>query len=260
MDTVAGIFGSRSDAEHALRTLQAQGIANDRVAVLTPGTSEEQIESNVTVSDTEQSGMGKAMGGTVGGAFGAAGGATLGAAVASLLVPGVGPVLAAGIVGAALLGAGGAATGMAAGAAVEHHLAKGVPHDELYLYEDALRKGRSVIVVFPEDAASAETVEKVFADSGAESVDAARDDWWMGLRDAEAEYYTGQGKSFTTDEDDYRRGFEASLHAKLRGRTYDEASKELTVFKADTTSDDAFRRGYERGYEYQKVLQAKYKS
>ncbi len=50
-------------------------------------------------------GMGKAMGGAVGGALGAAGGATLGAAATSLLVPGVGPVTAGGIIGAALLGA-----------------------------------------------------------------------------------------------------------------------------------------------------------
>ncbi|MEP6636823.1 MAG: hypothetical protein ABJB97_08865, partial [Acidobacteriota bacterium] len=248
------------DAERVVQTLQSTGIANDRVALLTPGTDESQIESTIPVSDTEQPGMGKAMGGTVGGAMGAAGGATLGAAVASLLIPGVGPVIAAGVVGAALLGAGGAATGMAAGAALERHLADGLPHDELYLYEDALRKGRSVVIAFPEDQETAETVKGVFGQAGAESIDAAREDWWLGLRTAEAEHYETQGGRFTTDEADYRRGFEAALHTKLRGRTYAEAREELVVFREETSSDDAFRRGYERGYVYQKGLQEKYKS
>ncbi len=260
MDTVAGIFRSRDQAVRALQELQSNGIASDRIALLTPGSRDEEVETKLPLSDTEQPGMGKAMGGAVGGAMGVAGGATLGTAVASLLVPGVGPVLAAGIVGAALLGAGGAATGAAAGAAVEEHLAKGLPHDEVYLYEDALRNGRSVIVVFPEDEESAETVEKVFKANGAESVDAAREDWWLGLRDAEAEHYGAQGRDFGVDEADYRRGFEASLHGKLRGRTYDQATKELTVFHEETTSDEAFRKGYERGYAYQKSLQDRYQS
>ena len=101
-------------------------------------------------SDTEQPGMGTAMGGAVGGAMGVAGGATLGAAAASLLVPGVGPVIAGTILGAAILGAGGTATGMAVGGALEEGLVKGLPHDELYLYEDAVQHGRSVVIAFVE--------------------------------------------------------------------------------------------------------------
>lgn len=260
MDTVAGIFRSRADAQRAVETLQATAIPNDRIALLTPGTREDQIESSVPISDTEEPGMGKAMGGAVGGAMGAAGGATLGVAVASLLVPGVGPVLAAGVIGAALLGAGGAATGAAAGAALERHLADGLPHDELYLYEDALRKGRSVVIAFPENQESADTGRGVLSQAGAESIDAAREDWWLGLRDAEEENYKAEGRNFTTDEADYRRGFEAALHAKLRGRTYIEATEELTVFVGEATSDEAFRRGYERGYAYQKDLQERHKS
>ena len=106
METVTGIFASRADAERAIQQLQAAGIANDRIAFLTPDTRQE-LERDVPISDTEESGMGKAMGGAVGGALGTAGGAGLGAGVASLLIPGVGPVLAAGLVGAAILGVGG---------------------------------------------------------------------------------------------------------------------------------------------------------
>ena len=259
MEAVSGIFGSRESAERAVQQLQAAGIANDRIAFLTPGTREADIEANVPVSDTEESGMGKAMGGAVGGALGAASGAGIGAGLASLLVPGVGPVLAAGLIGAAILGVGGATTGAAAGAAMERTLADGVPHDELFLYEDALRRGNSVVIVFADEEEGEEQTRKIFADLRATSADEFREDWWQTLRDAEAESYGAEGWDFATDEADYRRGFEAAHHAKLRGRNYEEASAELIVFYHEARSNAAFRRGYERGYAYQKSLQDKHR-
>lgn len=257
MEPVAGIFASRNDAERAVQQLETTAITNDRIAFLTPDTRDKEIETEVPISDTEQSGMGKAMGGAVGGAMGAAGGLGLGAGVASLLIPGVGPVLAAGLVGAAILGIGGAATGMAAGAAMERTLADGVPHDELYLYEDALRNGRSVVIAFAEDEEAETKAREVLSAAGAQSIDAARDDWWLGLRDAEAETYDAAGRNFSEDEADYRRGFEAAFHAKLRGRTYEEAAPELIVFYHEARSNAAFRRGYDRGYAYHQSLQTK---
>ena len=73
--------------------------------------SEEQVHS-VPVSETEQPGVGKAIGGVVGAALGMAGGFELGVGITAL-VPGVGPVLAVGLAGMALLGAGGAVAGAA---------------------------------------------------------------------------------------------------------------------------------------------------
>lgn len=257
METVAGIFASRVEAERAVQQLQKAGIPNDRIAFLTPGTADKELENELPVSDTEQAGMGKAMGGAVGGALGTASGLGLGAGLASLLVPGVGPVLAAGLVGAAILGIGGASTGMAAGAALERTIADGVPHDELFLYEDALRKGKSIAIAFAEDEDAETKARQVFTEAGALSVDEAREDWWIGLRDAEAESYQEQGRDFTEDEADYRRGFEAALHAKLRGRSYEEAAPELIVFYHEARSNAAFRHGYERGYAHNQSLQEK---
>ncbi|MDQ1592761.1 MAG: hypothetical protein QOG71_3388, partial [Pyrinomonadaceae bacterium] len=107
MNTVAGIFQTRADGGRAVESLRGLGLSEANLSLLTPGTSAPEGESDVETSDTEQPGMGNALGGLVGGAMGAAGGMTLGAAAASLLVPGVGPIMAAGIVGAALFGAGG---------------------------------------------------------------------------------------------------------------------------------------------------------
>jgi hypothetical protein len=136
--------------------------------------------------------MGKAIGGVVGGALGTASGLSLGAAT-SLLIPAVGPVLATGLIGAAILGTGGALGGAAVGRALEDALAKGVPIDEMYVYEEALRQGRTVIVVFVKNTDEEELARIVLAESHAETVDAAREDWGIGLRSAEESHYRGAG-------------------------------------------------------------------
>jgi hypothetical protein len=254
METVAGIFSSRPAAEEAVRQLHSLGISNDRIALLTPGMNDERVESTVPTADSEQPGMGQAMGGTVGGAIGVAGGAGLGAAAASLLVPGVGPVIAGGLLGAAILGAGGTVTGMAAGEALEEELVTGLPHDELYLYEDALRKGRSVVIAFLDEDGAIYAAQGALVTAGAESIDEARENWWIGLRDAEAAQYGTTGRDFQRDEASYRRGFEAAL--KSRAGTVESAAK----LSPDDESDEAYRRGYERGRSYQKSLREKYKA
>ncbi|HKO96240.1 MAG TPA: hypothetical protein VJU86_04570 [Pyrinomonadaceae bacterium] len=245
METVAGVFRTRAEAEKAVQQIHAQGFSNDRIALLTPGSTQESAEEAVPTSDTESSGMGKAMGGAVGGALGAAGGATLGAAAASLLVPGVGPVMAGAILGAALLGIGGAATGVAAGEAMEDSLVKGLPHDELYLYEDAVEHGRSVVIAFAETDESRDAAESLLKNAGAESIDAARESWWLGLRDAEEAHYQTTGGNFQADESAYRRGFEAALSQSHSGET--------------EKLDGAFHRGYERGQAYRQSIQGRYR-
>lgn len=251
MKTVAGIFGARGDAERAVEQLGVLGIGAENISLLTPGMTPEQLDEQVPTTETEQPGMGKALGGAVGGALGVAGGLQLGTALASLLVPGVGPVLAFGVIGAALLGAGGAAAGVAAGGAMEEHIAAGLPHDELFVYEDALRQGRTVVIVVADDDEQAEAARAELARAGAETIDAARNEWWIGLRDAEQEAYTGRGGDFARDEPSYRRGFEAALHTQARGRTYDEDVKRLRDCFGSECESEAFRQGYERGQSYQ---------
>ncbi|HKS30462.1 MAG TPA: hypothetical protein VJS44_21730 [Pyrinomonadaceae bacterium] len=260
MITVAGIFNSYVDASRAAENLRSAGISEDRINLLAPGTGLDELEKDVPTTETEQPGMGKALGGAVGGALGVAGGLHMGAAAASLFVPGVGPILAAGIAGAALLGLGGAATGAMAGDKIEDSFGEGVPHDELYVYEDALRRGRSVVIAFAEDDTQKDAAREVLSQSGAESLDAARDEWWVGLRDAEQEEYAREGGDFGADEASFRQGFEASLHPKVRGRSYDEARERLQERHGEACTAEAFRRGYARGCAYHRQMQEKYKA
>jgi hypothetical protein len=256
MESIVGIFNSLADARRAAAMLRTLGITEDRITVLSPHTPQTEIEA-VPTTDTEQPGMGQAMGGAVGAAMGAAGGA----AAAALLVPGVGPVLAFGILGAALLmGAGGAAAGAMAGDAMEKAMADGLPHDEVYVYEDALRRGRSVVIAFADGDQIAENARAELARAGAESVDAARDEWWIGLRDAEQEHYTSQGGDFNLEEAKYRLGFEAALRPDRRGKRAEDVADNLNERYGADSATPAFRQGYDRGQRYLVYIVETYKA
>ncbi|MDQ5837737.1 MAG: AI-2E family transporter, partial [Acidobacteriota bacterium] len=164
------------------------------------------------------------------------------------------------LVGAALLGAGGAATGAAVGGSLEDSMAKGLPHDELFVYEDALRRGRSVVIAVADDEEQSNVARGVLTQAGAESVDAAREKWWLGLRDAEEAEYTVDGGDFGTDEPTYRRGFEAALHPRARSRSYEADAERLRECFGKECEEGAFRRGYERGRRYQDEMLERYKS
>ena len=249
MHTVVGIFTSRAAADRAAEQLCHLGIARDQIHFLVPDTSLEQPEQ-VPTSETEQPGMGPALGGIVGGAVGASSG-MMTATVLSALVPGIGTVTAIGLAALSLLGlVGGAVAGAVAGGALEDALANGLPKDEIYVYKDALRRGRTVLMAFVEDTSQANAARAALDQAGAESLDAARAQWWVGTRDAEAEAYQATGGDFSKDEDVYRRGFEAALQAEVAGKPYEEAVQYVRVRDADVYDTEAYRRGYERGRAY----------
>ena len=249
MEVVTGVFEGRADAERAVNQLRSLGIPQDNIGLIAPGYSSGTFERAVPVTDTEDPGMGKAMGAAVGGAMGAAGGATLGLAAASLAIPGVGPVIAFGIIGAALLGTLGAAAGAAVGDQVEEQLGEGVPHEDIFLYEDALRHGRSIVIAHVEDD-RADDARDAIEDSGAADIETLREEWWEELRDDERTYYHTDGRDFDRDEETYRRGFQAALHPRLRGKGYSDVEDELRTTYSGVALDTSFREGYERGLAY----------
>jgi hypothetical protein len=245
MRTTVGIFSTRAAADRALDELRAIGFAPDRITLLNPGQAD-VASAAVPSTAGEQPGLGKAVGAVVGTAVGMGTGLPLGAVAATFVVPGVGPVIATGLLAGALLGLGGAAVG----GAIESALTDGVPKDETFVYEDALRQGRSVVIVAADDETQADAARAVFAEAGAETVDAAREQWWVGLRSAERERYAVTGQSFETDEPAFRRGFEAALRTDVRGRAYGEVQADLRALYPDAYDSEAFRRGYDRGVAY----------
>jgi hypothetical protein len=242
MTGVVGIFTDRGAAERAVAALRAAGLPRDRISAVFPGHGS---LAGVPTTEAEPPGMGPALGGVVGGAAGAATGVQVGALV-GMVVPGVGPVLALGLLGAAVLGA----AGVAAGKALNSALTEGLPRDEVFLYEDALRQGRSLVIALPADEEQAGAARRILAEAGAESLDAAREQWWVGLREAERAVYTAAGGDFTRDEADYRAGFEAALTLGGEKRTFDDAINDIRVRYPEASTREAFRRGWERGREW----------
>ena len=247
MEAVSGVFQDRKEAENAINQLRKAGIPDQRIGLVTPGSDGEKLETGLPVTDTERPGMGRAMGAAVGGAMGAAGGATLGLAVASLAIPGVGPVVAFGMVGAALVGIVGATAGAAVGDTIEEELGEGVPHEDIYLYEDALRHGHTVLLVYTDDDYQTEKAEDVLNDAGAMDLDELRENWWNELKDGERAHYHREDRDFERDEENYRSGFEAALHPQRRGKAYSDVEDDLRTSHGDDQLDSAFRAGYERG-------------
>ncbi len=254
MEAVSGVFKTRSRAENAVKEALAAGIPADRVTLLTPGAVDQVNKEIVAVpTDTaEQPGMGKAIGALAGGGVGFAGGSLLMA-----LVPGLGPITAVGLLGAAILGAAGATIGATVGNELETSTTEGLPEDEIFVYEDAMRQGRSVVVVLAEDNQQASLLRELLKMQGAESIDAAREQWWIGLRSAEESHYSQSGKSFAEDEEYFRRGFEAALHARTRCMEFDQVSAAMDAALEDVQREHpgkeveaAFTRGYQRGREY----------
>jgi hypothetical protein len=166
-----------------------------------------------------------------------------------------------GLLGAAVLSAAGAAVGAVAGAKLENATSEGLPEDEIFVYEDALRKGRSVLMVMTDQENDDEHVRELLRTEGSESIDAARDQWWIGLRSAEQEHYSSLNRNFTEDEKFYRLGFEAALHARTRCKEYDQVVGEMTATLEDVQRqypnanvEEPFIRGYERGRAYYQGL------
>ena len=246
MPTVVGVFKSRSDAERGVAKLREIGIPTDRINVLTPHATETELAA-IPTSQGEQAGMVKTLGAVAGGALGAG----IGEMVATMILPGVGLVLALGLAGGALLGAIG---GGAIGGEAERTVFASLPEEEFFVYEDALRRGRSLALARVDDA-MAEAARGAFDAAGAESVDRAREMWWIGTRDVEKEHYSADGRNFEEDEPYFRSGFEAALLPGCRDKSYEEARAALSNRYPRMYDREPFRHGYERGQVYRRALQ-----
>lgn len=256
MKTVTGVFASQSDAQQAMTEMRLTGVRDGRITLLTPGSSQTELEAVPNVA-AEQPGMGK----TVGGVLGAAAGLSAGPLLLAAIIPGVGPVTALGLLGGAVLAAAGATVGSAAGGRLENSMTEGLPEDEIFVYEDALRKGRSVLIVLVNDESEASRCRELLKTEGAETVNAAREQWWIGLRSAEQEHYLAHGRNFGDDEIFYRLGFEAALHARTRCKEYDQTLGEMDAKIEELAQQypgrdvaEPFSRGYERGRDYYQHL------
>ncbi len=118
-----------------------------------------------------------------------------------------------------------------------------------------------MVIALAEDEASAASVRDVLKRAGAESVDAAREQWWTGLRSSEESRYAKSGRNFSEDEEFFRFGFQAAMHARTRCMEFDQVSSAMDAALEDVQArypgkdvEEPFTRGYRRGREHYQQL------
>jgi hypothetical protein len=159
---VMGVFKSRTAFEEAIEEIIAMGYTADDVSVLM---SDETRTREFGIEAGTKTAEGAGIGGAVGAAVGAVL-AAIAAAGASIVLPGLGLVVA-GPVAAALAGAGaGGLTGGLLGALV----GTGIPEYRARAYEKALREGGILVGVEAKSDADAIRLEDTFEELGAEQV------------------------------------------------------------------------------------------
>jgi hypothetical protein len=200
--TVVGLFDTTAEAQSAVQELINSGFQRNDISLVANDAKGEYAsyrEVGATGSSTaEGAGAGAIGGGVLGGVFG------LLVGVGALAIPGIGPVLAAGPLAAALGAAGastlvGAGIGAATGGIIGALVGAGIPEADAGFYAEGVRRGGTLVLVKSSDD-MAQRAYDVMQRYGAVDVDERSGSWrtsgWKGF-DANAEPYTG-----TTDIDD----------------------------------------------------------
>lgn len=160
--SVYGIFKNRSQMNEGLRMFRDARYRPEDVSVLlpeTPGTKDMGVENSTKSPE----------GAAVGGAAGAVAGGVLGwvVGIGALAIPGVGPLLAAGPIMAAMAGMGaGAALGGVTGALV----GIGIPEYEAQRYEGRVKDGGILVSIHCDNPEWAEKAKQIFQVTGAEDI------------------------------------------------------------------------------------------
>lgn len=157
-----GIFKNRPLLDEGLVHIRAAGFRPEDVSVLVPetlGTKDMGIENSTKSPE----------GAATGGAAGAVAGGLLGwvVGIGALAIPGVGPLIAAGPIMAALAGMGaGAALGGAAGGLV----GLGMPEYEAQRYEGRVKEGGILVSIHCDDSEWTARAKKTLEKAGAEDI------------------------------------------------------------------------------------------
>jgi len=162
---VIAIAKSEDQAVRIVEQLKAAGFSNNDVSVLLPdraGSRDFAHEHHTKAPE------GAAAGAVVGGLAAGALGWLVG--IGSLAIPGVGPLIAAGPIMAALSGAAaGGAVGGLAGALV----GLGIPEYEAKQYEGKVKNGNILISVHTDDSKQRQIAKEIFERAHAEDVSSA---------------------------------------------------------------------------------------
>jgi hypothetical protein len=145
-----GVFSTRREAELALEELRDSGFSMDKVSVIARDGDRENDIANVEVEDHDRMGNkadeGASTGAVTGGVLGGVTGLLVG--LGALAIPGIGPIMLAGVEATALATAlAGGAIGAAAGGLVGGLVGLGIPEEQAQVYSDRVTQGDYLVIV-----------------------------------------------------------------------------------------------------------------
>lgn len=157
-----GIYPTQAAVEEAVDALRAAGFRNTDISVLFPdnqGTKDFAHEKHTKAPEGVAAGTasGVVIGGTLGWLVG----------IGALAIPGLGPMIAAGPIVAALAGAG--AVGVVGGI-TGALIGLGIPEYEAKRYEGRIKRGGILLSVHCDDGAWAKRARQLLYDTGAEDI------------------------------------------------------------------------------------------
>ncbi|MGA8669970.1 MAG: general stress protein, partial [Terracidiphilus sp.] len=159
---VFGIFTTEAEAERTVDQLLAAGFSNSDISVLLPDNETTRAFAHEKHTKApEGATTGVTTGGVVGGTLG------LLAGIGALAIPGVGPLIAAGPIVAALAGVGaGGAVGGLLGALV----GMGIPEYEAKRFEGAVKDGGTLVSVHCDYSDEVSTAKRVLKQAGGRDI------------------------------------------------------------------------------------------
>lgn len=132
--TVVGLFDRFQKAEDVIEQLQKLGVERNSISLIAKEAESQRLPSDEASATIAGAGAGAAIGGVAGLILG----------LAALAIPGVGPIVAAGPLAAAL---GSAGIGAAAGGFIGALTRMNIPEEHAQYYADAVRRGGALVVV-----------------------------------------------------------------------------------------------------------------
>jgi len=159
---VLGIYPSYSSVENAVDVLKEAGFRNTDISVLFPEKAgSKHFAAHKGTKAPEGAAAGAGTGAIVGGALGWLVG------IGALMIPGVGPFIAAGPIMTTLAGMGvGGAVGGVAGALI----GMGIPEHEAKRYEVRVKEGGILLSVHSDDSTWTKRAQEILQRTGAEDI------------------------------------------------------------------------------------------
>lgn len=174
--TIVGSFDSFEEAQEVFRDLQQSGFSRDDISIIANNASGRMRgtagdlppDAPATLSDT---GSGAATGAAAGGVLGGAAGLVVG--LMGLAIPGIGPIVAAGPLAAALAGAG---VGAVAGGLIGGLTDAGVSEEDANYYAESVRRGGALVTVRA-DESRADEAARIMRSHGAVDIERRAEQW-----------------------------------------------------------------------------------